>query len=143
MRLVGFSTGALAFADFRRGLEMLAGTSAKAVELSALRAAELDPLVESLDGLDLRRFSYVSVHAPAGIDSRDERHVVERLQEVAARGWPIVVHPDSVHEPSLWKGLGKLVCIENMDRRKPIARTSDELRVWFERLPDARVEDAK
>ncbi len=139
MRLVGFSTGALAFADFRRGLDMLAGTSAKAVELSALRSAELDPLVDSLDGLDLGPFSYVSVHAPAGIDSRDERHVVERLQEVAARGWPIVVHPDSIHEPSLWKGLGQLVCIENMDRRKPIARTCDELRIWFDRLPDARL----
>jgi len=46
MRLVGFSTGALAFADFRRGLQMLRETGAKAVELSALRAAELDPLME-------------------------------------------------------------------------------------------------
>ena len=84
-------------------------------------------------------FSYVSVHAPAGIDSSDEQHVVERLQEVAARGWPIVVHPDSIHEPALWKGLGKLVCIENMDRRKPIGRTCDELRIWFDPLPEARL----
>ena len=58
MRLVGFSTGALAFADFRRGLDMLAGTSAKAVELSALRSTELDPLVDSLDSLNLSRFFY-------------------------------------------------------------------------------------
>jgi hypothetical protein len=118
---------------------MLAGTSAKAVELSALRAVELDPLVDALDGLNLDPFAYVSVHAPAGIDSSDERHVVERLQEVVARDWPVVVHPDSIHETSLWKGLGRLVCIENMDRRKPIARTCDELRFWFDRLPEARL----
>jgi hypothetical protein len=71
--------------------------------------------------------SPLSVHAPARIDSRDERHVVERLQEIAARGWPLVAHPDSIHEPSLWKGLGQLVCIETMDRRKPIERTCDDV----------------
>ena len=32
---------------------------------------------------------------------------------------------------------GKLMCIENMDKRKPIARTRDELSQWFERFPEA------
>jgi hypothetical protein len=137
MRLVGFSTGALAFADFRRGLQMLRETGAKAVELSALRAAELDPLMESLDDLDLDQFSFKSVHAPSNVDAQHERHVVEKLQAVAQRGWPIVVHPDSIHNDALWRPFGKLVCIENMDKRKPIARTRDELCAWFDRLPEA------
>jgi hypothetical protein len=137
MRLVGFSTGALAFADFRRGLQILRQTGARAVELSALRLAELDPLVGALDSLDLGQFSFVSVHAPAGLDAQHERHAVKKLQLVAQRGWPIVVHPDSIHDDALWRPFGKLVCIENMDKRKPIARTRDELREWFKRFPEA------
>lgn len=137
MRHIGFSTGALAFADFRRGLELLRGTTANAVELSALRPAELDPLIDALDGLDLAGFGFVSVHAPSGADPSDEPRIVDRLAKVADRGWPIVVHPDCIHQPSLWRRLGKLACIENMDKRKPVARTRDELGVWFKELPEA------
>jgi hypothetical protein len=87
--------------------------------------------------LDLAGFEFVSVHAPSGTDPSDESRIVDRLAKVAARQWPIVVHPDSIHQPSQWRRLGKLVCIENMDKRKPVARTRDELRVWFNELPEA------
>jgi endonuclease IV len=137
MRKVGFSTGALAYADFRRGLQLLRETGAQAVELSVLRVAELDPLVEALGALDLDQFSFISVHAPSAVDAQHERQVVEKLQGVAQRGWPIVVHPDSIHDDSLWRPFGKLICIENMDKRKPLARTRHELAVWFDRLPEA------
>jgi hypothetical protein len=137
MRLVGFSTGALAYADFRRGLEMLRDIGAKAVELSALRTVELDPLMAALDALDLGQFKFISVHAPSGVDDQHERYVVEKLCAVAERGWPIAVHPDSIHDDALWRPFGKLMCIENMDKRKPIARTRDELGQWFDRFPEA------
>jgi len=139
MRLMGFSTGALATADFRRGLEMLRDTSANAVELSALRTAELDPLMAALDTLDLSQFKFISVHAPSSVDARQERHVVEKLHTATERAWPIVVHPDSIHDDALWRPFGKLMCIENMDKRKPIARTRDELGQWFDRFPEARL----
>jgi hypothetical protein len=74
---------------------------------------------------------------PFAFGLQHERHVVEKLQAVAQRGWPIVVHPDSIHDDALWRPFGKLVCIENMDKRKPIARTRDELCAWFDRLPEA------
>jgi hypothetical protein len=137
MRLLGFSTGALAFADFRRALDLLGQTDAMAVELSALRFDELSPLIDALAELDLRRFSFISVHAPSGVAAKDERYVVERLQAVAQRNWPIVVHPDSIHDDALWRPFGKLMCIENMDKRKPIGRTRDELLSWFNRFPEA------
>jgi hypothetical protein len=137
MRLVGFSTGALAYADFRRGLQMLHESRANAVELSALRTAELDPLMGALATLDLGQFEFISVHAPSGVDAQHERNVVEKLQAVIERAWPIVVHPDSIHDHSLWRPFGKLMCIENMDKRKPIARTRDELGQWFDRFPEA------
>ena len=62
---IGFSTGALAYADFRRGLEMARAPECTAVELSALRHAELYPLLDSLDSLDLAQFEYISIHAPS------------------------------------------------------------------------------
>lgn len=45
MRPVGFSTGALAYSDFRRGLAMARTAVCAAVELSALRQPELFPLL--------------------------------------------------------------------------------------------------
>ena len=47
MRPIGFSTGALAFADFRRGLALTRKAECAAVELSALRQAELFPQLPS------------------------------------------------------------------------------------------------
>lgn len=49
MRMIGFSTGALALGDYRHALEMLVDKDVNALELSALRQDELQPLVEDLD----------------------------------------------------------------------------------------------
>jgi hypothetical protein len=137
MRLIGFSTGALAYSDFRRGLAIIHGREIHAVELSALRQHELRPLVEALDGMDLSQFSYISFHAPSEIRQEDEEAVVELLLWVTGRGWPIIVHPDAVHDFSRWRRLGDLLCIENTDKRKRIGRTVEELSSVFRELPDA------
>jgi hypothetical protein len=136
-RSIGFSTGALAFGDFRRALDMLRPHPVRAVELSALRQPELDPLRSAIAGLDLSQFSYVAVHAPSRIEPATEPHVVQCLLDFASKGWPIVVHPDAIHDYSLWREFGAWLCVENMDKRKPVARTADELGIVFEKLPDA------
>jgi hypothetical protein len=138
MRKIGFSTGALSKADFRQALGMLREIEVDVIELSALRIGELDPLLNAIDSLDLSQFtSFISIHAPSNIKVQDEALVVEKLSTVLSRGWPIVVHPDSIHDAQLWQRFGRNLCLENMDKRKPIARTRDELAVWFEQLPDA------
>jgi hypothetical protein len=139
MRPIGFSTGALAYADFRRGLEMVMHKSLGSVELSALRQHELMPLLDALPTLDLSGFEYVSLHAPSQYDQAWEQMLSTRLQAEAWRGWPIVIHPDAIHDFGLWRELGPAVCIENMDKRKPIGRTADELARIFERLPTAKL----
>jgi hypothetical protein len=136
-RPIGFSTGALAYADFERALRMLRPLPVHAVELSALRQPELAPLTDSLDRLDLSQFSYIAFHAPSRIEPSAEAEVVERLERVAQRGWPVILHPDAIHNYSLWRRLGKALCIENMDRRKPAGRTVAELGPIFEELPEA------
>lgn len=140
MPTIGFSTGALAFGDFERGLTMLASKHAEAVELSALRCAELPRLLsavssrlEELEG----RFLYIAFHAPT--DFPDESDLVERLKEVAERGINIIVHPDTMRDVPIWRQLGERLCIENMDSRKATGRTAKELRGFFATLPQAKL----
>ncbi len=136
---IGFSTGSIALDDFRSALEVATHLHAKAVELSALREDELDPLLESLDRLEnsLVSFEYVSFHAPSKRVRFTEREFVEKLRTVANRGWAIIIHPDVIEDFSLWQTLGNAVCIENMDKRKETGRTAAQLRTIFDKLPDA------
>jgi len=137
MRSIGFSTGALARDDFHRALRMLADKDVNAVELSALRQHELTPLVEQLGQLQLARFQYISVHAPSAIERSFEPIALELLSQVAARNWPIIVHPDAMSTPEEWARLGDCLCIENMDKRKPAGQTAKSLAEIFQVLPKA------
>ncbi len=85
MRPIGFSTGALAYADFRRGLAMTRTAACPAVELSALRQPELFPLLESLESLDLAGFDYISIHAPSHFDPAWEALALARVRGLAVR----------------------------------------------------------
>jgi len=138
MTLIGFSTGAVALGDFERALGLLGETSMTAVELSALRLSELPTLVRALPRLDLQKFQYVSVHAPSRFSRDEEDGVVELLQSVPV-GFPIVVHPDTIHDSQKWRQFGSQLSIENMDRRKYVGRTAEEMSHWFDLLPEARL----
>ncbi len=139
MRPFGFSTGALALGDFELALRMLDGINVEAIELSALRVRELPSLVAFARHADLGRFSYVSIHAPTDYAGAQETDVVDRLTNFIAKGWPVVAHPDVIRDLSPWKQLGSLLCIENMDKRKPVGRTVEELERIFDKLPEARM----
>ena len=138
-RVFGFSTGSVALNDVSCGLAIASYLSAKAVELSALREDELDPLLGLLSDLEdeLKQFDYVSFHAPSRRFRFTEVEFVEKLRPVAARGWAIIVHPDVIEDFALWKNLGSAVCIENMDKRKEIGRTASQLQKIFDKLPEA------
>jgi hypothetical protein len=117
---------------------MLLGKDVHCLELSALRENELDPLLDSLSELDLTQFEYVAIHAPSGFNPEREEAIVERLAAaVCPRKWPVILHPDAVHDASLWLRLGRFLCIENMDKRKPVGRTAEELARVFDRFPEA------
>lgn len=137
MRPIGFSTGAIAYADFNRALELLRGEPVSCIELSALRLQEVNPLLKSIRSLDLTRYSYVSFHAPSNFDAEQEKMLVNELREHLPSNWPIVLHPDTIHDPSLWKQFGWQLAIENMDQRKLGGRTVEELAIVFDWLPEA------
>jgi len=139
MRLIGFSTGALARSDFNLALKELLNKNVDSIELSALRFHELRPLLESLSQLNLSRYRYVSIHAPSQLKSAEELEAIELLQHYLPSDWPIVLHPDAITDYSRWRVFGKRIAIENMDRRKSVGRTADELKMIFDFLPEARL----
>jgi len=136
MRPLGFSTGALAYGDFRCALRILAETDATAVELSALRQSELGPLVASLKELDLSQYAHISVHLPSAIEPDFESALLTLAREIPSE-WLLVTHPDIIRSWRAWESLGSRVCIENMDKRKEVGQTARHLRRVFGQLPDA------
>jgi hypothetical protein len=135
----GFSTGALERGDYRKAVSWMQTHSIQAIELSALRLDELEPLVNSLNDLPLDSFRYVSFHAPGSFPPEMEERVIDLLQPVCRRGWNVIVHPDVIYTPGRWACFRKHLLIENMDRRKVVGRTADELTGLFKLLPEARL----
>jgi hypothetical protein len=134
---IGFSTGSVAKSDVHRALRILEPHATEAVELSALRTHELAPLLGVISRLAFDEYAHVSVHAPSAFSAAEEPAIAAALRPVAQRGWLVVVHPNTIHAPRLWAAFGDRLCIENMDRRKPVGRTVQELRPVFARLPQA------
>ena len=137
MRPIGFSTGALAYGNFREGLRMLGQKEVQAVELSALRQGELDPLLQAIPSLDLSSFDYISIHVPSQFEAGWEAVMWRLIVGGVPGGWPVVLHPDAIDDFGMWRELGASVCIENMDKRKPVGRSVGELARIFAELPDA------
>lgn len=137
MRLIGFSTGALAQGDFGAAVQMLLDAHVNAIEISALRAHELPQLLAAAPTLPLSTFRHVSVHAPSQFPSIQEGRVIGQLERLIDRGWPIVVHPDVIYSVDAWRALGSFLWVENMDKRKAVGRSATELTAIFDELPDA------
>ena len=136
-RPTGFSTGALAFADFRCGLHLVRQHHLPVVELSALRAGELAPLLAALDTLDLTGFTHISLHIPSKFAPEQEAEILSLLSAESHRGWLYIAHPDVLYTPARWRTFGPQLCLENMDQRKPIGRNLPEMRAVFGSYPDA------
>jgi hypothetical protein len=137
MRNIGFSTGAVAFGDFHKALELLAPSKLASIELSALRMSEVETLVNAIPSLQLDGYTYVSFHAPSSYSATEETWLTNLLHSQVPAAWPIVLHPDAICDSTRWRRFGGRVAIENMDRRKRIGRNVSELRVIFDQLPDA------
>ncbi len=138
MHNIGYSTGAVALGDFSRAIEILRGHQFQAIELSALRIHEVEPLIHALPRLDLRKYAYISFHAPSSFEENEEQRLIDLFQLLPAE-WPIVLHPDAIHSFERWQVVSDRLAIENMDRRKSTGRSVRELLLIFERLPRARM----
>ena len=134
---IGFSTGSLALGEFKKALDMMSKSESNAVELSALRENEFEPLMEALPKMDLTQYKYCSFHAPSKLEKYSEEKIVDWLSQITKHHCYVIVHPDIITDFSRWRMLGSWLCIENMDKRKAIGRTSEELKLVFDQLPEA------
>jgi hypothetical protein len=138
--LVGASTGYMAGArgDWPRLVAAAEALSHDVVELSALSAAELPGLVAFLAETDPLDFAHVSVHGPSkGWDGTPDA-LSGQLAALPAQVGGIVMHPETLGDAAAFAQLGGRLWLENMDTRKPDARTPDELTRFFATLPAAR-----
>jgi hypothetical protein len=108
-----------------------------AVELAALSEPELPGLVRYLEANPSLPFLFVSVHAPSKERRIPEIDLVAMLSRLPRSIDAVVVHPDAIGEPSLYRPLGRTLAIENMDVRKPDGQTVEQLEPLFEELPEA------
>jgi xylose isomerase-like TIM barrel protein len=136
---VGCSTG---FMHEQRGdwpglVRRAAAQAPFAVELAALSEPELPGLVRYLESGPSLPFLFTSVHAPSKHRRIPELDLVGMLSRLPRWIDAIVVHPDSIGEPDLYRALGRRLVIENMDARKIAGQTAAELAGFFEELPDA------
>jgi Xylose isomerase-like TIM barrel len=108
-----------------------------AVELSALSEDEMDGLAGYLASDPQLAFRYVSIHGPSKGRTMPEPDLVNALAELAAKAQAIIMHPDTIEDPSHFRVMGRKLVLENMDSRKDGGRTVEELASWFADLPDA------
>jgi hypothetical protein len=138
---IGCSTGFMT--DLRNDWEELvdraASCSSMAIELSAVSASELPGLLAFLHSAPRLPFLFVSVHAPVKGFDGDEEARIEALCAVPQWIDTIVIHPDTIVDPDLYRRLGRRLAIENMDSRKSGGHRADELAALFARLPEARL----
>jgi hypothetical protein len=136
---LGASTGYMADqrGDWLSQIKMAWEVSPFAIELSALSEPELPSLAEFLDRAPSLPFRYISIHGPSKNLQGDEEKLVAELTELARYASAIVMHPDTIEEPSLFCALGNKLLLENMDARKDSGRTRQQLEPLFAELPDA------
>jgi hypothetical protein len=133
----GFSTGALAKNNFELAIDLLNKSTANAIELSALREEEVEGLVRKVNSLNLDKFQYISFHAPSKLRFMHEIELIDLLEPIVRKGWPIIVHPDIITNYNSWEKISNCIYIENMDKRKNIGRTTFDLKEIFLKLPNA------
>lgn len=124
-------------ADWRRSVEEATRVSSFAVELAALDKDELPSLLDFLAAEPSLPFRYLSVHGPTKGGRIPEPELTAALARLPSFVDAIVVHPDQIEDPSLYRGLGSRLVIENMDARKSSGMRGDELAALFEQLPAA------
>ena len=136
---VGISTGYVVDhrGDWPQLVEDAIAVSSFAVELAALSEGELPGLLEFLAERPSLPFRYVSVHGPSKDRVMSNADLAALLAELPLLVDSIVLHSDSIGQPSAFGGLGSRAVIENMDARKHDGRTVEELERTYAVLPEA------
>jgi len=136
---LGVSTGYMhdLRGDWEAQIDQAWNFSPFAIELSALSEDEVEGLERYLQSAPALPFRYLSVHGPSKGREMSEPALVRSLKRLSVQAQAIVMHPDTIENPVLYRALGRKLVLENMDARKQNGRSADELEYWFSELPQA------
>lgn len=137
---IGASTGYMVGArgDWPRLIAAAEALSDDVVELSALSARELPGLCAFLADAPRLGFDHVSVHGPSKGWDGTPAQLAACLAALPTVVNGVVMHPETLGDPAAFAQLGSRLLLENMDARKPDARTAAELERYFAAAPEAR-----
>lgn len=133
----GFPSGKLDKLKLWQAIERNLAISSKAIEVTALRYCEFDSILDDVSMTYIPDDTEVSFHAPASFSWWQEMYIAYRLRNKPYDRLPVVLHPDTLRDPANWEPFHNRLRIENMDLRKSTGITVEDLRPFFERLPDA------
>ena len=131
MPKIGFSTGCLfKFLDTKESIKRFKEEGIEAIEIVAYGGIT-DEWVDKVFDTKLSGFEYVSLHAP-NVDYGNDQKTFDLLEKIGEidklRKLDLVVfHPDRIIDLSLFEGLDFKVGFENMDSRKELFKTAEEL----------------
>jgi hypothetical protein len=123
--------------DWAMQVEEAAKLSPFAVELAALSETEIVGLINYLKDDPPLPFHYLSIHGPSKDRAMSEADLVDVLLQLSTRAHAVVMHPDTIDDPTPYRALGRKLVLENMDARKDEGRTVEEMSRWFTVLPEA------
>jgi hypothetical protein len=138
MMQFGFPSGKLDKLSLWAAVERNLRVTDRAMEITALRYDEYDDITAAMHRITFPTSCDVSFHAPARFTTWQERYLAYLLSQKPMVQFPVVLHPDAIHDHENWEPLQGRLRIENMDLRKFSGVTVDSLRETFVQLPYAR-----
>jgi endonuclease IV len=145
---LGYSLGGSNYPDsLKERIKILLEFGREAVEVSYIIVARLEDKFDHEDIKLLKRFKFISIHAPVLI-SKDEvngeknsssiiQSLLKTAKTIGAKA--ILFHPDLVDDISwLNKQVGRLLAFENMDKDKLFGRTVNDFKEIFRQAPQAK-----
>ncbi len=122
--------------------QMLRDATGKLLEVSVMQDAELKALrsfLRSDHAPELLQLpAQLSLHAPSkNLDGFAFDRIIY-LSEMPKEFAQIIVHPDVMGDPQSWQMLGQRLVLENMDCRKNLGSTVEDLAAYFQILPKAK-----
>lgn len=133
-------------------IKMLSSVENHAVELNYVVAGRLVDNLDVEDIQELKKFKYISIHAPAVFTdsnkkqwirypSNEAEDVIDKILNIAktTSAHTIVFHPDLVDDFSwLNSKVDNLLAFENMDRKKSFGKSVEDMDIVFLKAPNAK-----
>ncbi len=138
--LIGFTTGKTDKLSFEQKVKIFHDVGCTAIELSILDVNNIPEVLAGLPLFTQYPFLYYSVHAPARDFTfrNDERttYVLDSIQKMhdALGLSTIVVHPDKIEDWNVFDAYHLPFALENMDHRKNIGQTVENLKELFQKM---------